>query len=1037
MENRQSDRICRNFFERPNLHILKWVCARISRKEDGENSVLAGSGVLFKMKGDFYVLTAAHCMGESLSSDDYSKFTVSLGGVDDMNEEFKVIGCEGYCEEDDKDYALLKINFNPSGSMEFNYDRQIKFVGSDIREAHDAVATFGYRKGDDFGEAYKLERKSLFNYRIAEGIQASGLDLSDLEGLSGSGIFTQYGDVLYCVGFVKGYPTGRKTLDDVSFRRIPELPDDAIWRNSFECYQEHPIESLDVSIPQIEYYKVWRQMLHLLSSAVVDKEKYGQLIGDIRCLKERYPWPKSTSIQEAVGNKIIISHFPIRNLDGSLRDPLKNPEWSSNDKKAYALVLADMGQWPGLYQLPETAPQDFRKSPEFVKHFQRAGTITGNFDLESVGIDEDTDEGAYEAIMRAAFSLDFKEMKIKADRWHRSDECFFAKKVILDSLWGQDEYREKLEEVLIKCNHEENNGFRDTSPLCMEEQFVAALSLNLTNDWENKESRLSFDKFYAEGLAFPGEVIRKIAENIDRKEERIRPYGVNILSSFSTRNEESFPSALRVVQYLLNTGLPTSSENGSMVSPEIWYKVFRHIFDKFPLAVIFYTLCYRNDDLTRRCAQEMAFTENELFVDFRSTLPKEFVKCFIDPDTPKLLKHSLIVMVMELLPVVSETEWFDEVMMLLENDFFSGISFENVDERDWPFKLMEVVINETREEANIARLLHWLADRYGRNAKLFRYLVANFHFSKELIEIPSVREDLRRITGSNRLSETYPLFLGLKNNNILYGEWQDQLNEMLAADDLKWTANDRDGLRILSYTLQDEALLAKIRRVVLRYDVWGCGVKENSVDSRDFSYHLEGFADEMGWSNDELDRIFRNMDENLTLIESTMNNSNLKKRIAYKVSVLMLEMKQFIQKYISGYDFRSLLGRIDRNLVYFNGIEQSFEYLLSNDYPKYSHGLELLKQGVDSSGIEKYRDEIGMVIDRISLLHSPGIGESAAFLANLLHNNNYKSEMIKYFGRRLNLMVKSIRHIDFRQFNLHAVFFRRILAQLSEDLALP
>ncbi len=1010
-------------FQTPHFKQLKSVAVRIDYAREGEAFAVKGSGILYKPQGEFYVITAAHVLIDDKNNVlPIEDFRLSLPILEE-NGYFKIIELKRIDVAEDIDFALLKVNYKPSSLNSFDYDAGLCFVGEDIEQSG-YVGIVGFRAHEEKGEIQKAECTAHRIYQFDKSYTAESKTPELLKGYSGAGLYLNDNGRLYCMGYVVKIAPEYSHLDSFEIRYIPDLGDPIIWHQSVDEFILLPNKSYGNNSAQREYYKVWRELLNCISDKEIDQQKYSELIQKIKEAKIRYPYPKSIDIQEYVIQRLFRNHI---NFPSSLDEQKKDVSWTEYDKETLLLALEDLGQWPQLYgQLPDGL-NDLSKNPNAQKVLNRTTTLTGHKKFEAILPDSNTDHGCYELIMRAAFQLDFTEMKKLTFSWNPKDDAYVAKRAILGSLWNENrDYREKYgkESPIMKRlkNLIQSNG------ICVEEKFIATVIYNICNSVYPNE--FSYEQFQKDGLDSPSEVIQYITDKIDKAKEDCVPYGIHVTHILGGEDTTSFPASLKLVQYLINTGLLTSNPWREIVSAPIWYKVFRHLYRDLPPACFFYTLLYHNEKLVVKCGQDIAYTDDEYVVKQRPLYLRLINRALLNPDTPQRIIESALLIATQLFQAVYEAEWFEDfskvAVYMLET-----IPFENVSYRDSVFKYLEEGISHVNDVAHKIIIFKEVSARLSKNPLLLSYLLGgSLDFDETMMEDKEVSFQLDSLSQQYKLQILHPVYQALNNKELIPQSIRDFIENKAKEEGLEFAKGDSNAMRLLSYLLISPENVTKLKDIILQSDIWNCGVNEAATSFTDPSaIELERFND-LNWATEEKVAIAENMAKNLGLMESVDPNRPYRTHFIGQYVNLLGGMRHFLTKQ-SNTDFpnkESLMERIENLLCKWSDASNLKEMLISKDYNTLSQGISLLVSHIEHGNPEDYLEEIRIIIDSVILQTDTALSSSMAFVGYMV--KKYPVIMRDTFTASLKLIQKSYQEWDYEQTNVKVIEFRQHLANI-------
>ena len=406
----------------PDIDTLQALSVKINCINENEETIEHGTGTLFANNGSYYVITAAHCILNNTTKSFYDKRYIQISLPHICQTLIEVNDILEFNSDDDADFALLSVKLDiDSFPISFDYENDIQFIGKDEFCAN--TCFYGYTTTEPTGRMFRARMVSTNTYEVEENaISATGADFSRvMKGSSGSGIFVEYENRIFCLGYVKSRMTEADRLNDIKIRRIP-----SDINNKFS----HPVllhsiqqrQALEASLtPQshveIEYINKWNELITALSK----NEDITGILNDINELKNHYPYVKSVIYQEQITNIILRS---------------KN-QWNACERRAFIYALRDRGLWPALFgELPQAG--DFNNIPEYKSMMFRASTFACGFTDDANMPDKNTDEGMYELVLCRAFKFEFDKMFELVNAWNPNG-IWAVKKALLVHLFKKDE----------------------------------------------------------------------------------------------------------------------------------------------------------------------------------------------------------------------------------------------------------------------------------------------------------------------------------------------------------------------------------------------------------------------------------------------------------------------------------------------------------------------------------------------------------------------------------------------------------------------
>ncbi|WP_312285366.1 trypsin-like serine protease [Chryseobacterium gleum] len=192
-------------------------CVRV--KSNGHT----GSGVLLPGKETFYVLTAAHCLGDSIPSVE----EITIEKQNDYTSEFKTITSVEIKEfNKEYDFALIEIDFDNEEKLLYQYklgrgvlsENEIRFCGYQGVNIHQYRPFVGkiLSTSEDLG-CFKITL-------VGETFDQGGEDGNYLaKGLSGSGVFVYRYNSPFLIGILNSVIGNKAWNDDISCCSIKHI----------------------------------------------------------------------------------------------------------------------------------------------------------------------------------------------------------------------------------------------------------------------------------------------------------------------------------------------------------------------------------------------------------------------------------------------------------------------------------------------------------------------------------------------------------------------------------------------------------------------------------------------------------------------------------------------------------------------------------------------------------------------------------------------------------------------------------------------
>ena len=986
----------------PNIELLEAISVKIECINSQNKIHTTGTGTLFACRGSFYVITAAHCIQEE-TADSFPIENIKISLPRYRKSYIEVKGVLLFMPNDEYVFALLAVNFNiEPNSVFIDYENEIRFIGKD--EFENNTCLYGYTSTEPNGRKFRTYMVSSDTYTIKEDISPTGADFSRvMKGSSGGGIFVRYKDWICCVGYVKSRMTEKDRLDDIKIRRIPvEINEKLSYPLLLSSILDNQITgrpSSGRSGVEIEYINRWKELNQLLSS----NEDGNKILDEIQSLRKQYPHIKFVANQERVINTLL----------------RKGGQWSFCERRAFIYALQDRGLWPTLYgELTNTGNLD--DIPELKYMMLRASTFACGLTDGAYVLDESTDEGMYELVLREAYKLEFDKMYELTNSWTPS-ELWAAKKALLINLFRED--KDCLTPVKLFIENRENPA---------SERFVASLIYNVTSQIIPQPYK--YTEYWKEGVEAPSDIISHIACHIDKQKLQPKIFGVHSTKIWGGQDSTSFPESIRLLQYLVNTGLTTKFGIYNIVDIEHWMKAFRHLIHFIPYPTIYYTLQYSDEKTVRWAGQMIAYSDDSFLAEVRPSLLISLLKSLRMKHVPRYLYMGLYYLSLELYMTVPEDLWYDEFKQSVLYYFFNEIDAKNVSTSDAIYKNLFNAIQCVKKVERRQEIFVILTKKLPQNVHLISMLLCNaLWVDADFAAINEVSKNLWATINETLISQSYNILYMFNRVNALSKEQKEAIDNKIVTEDLSFSKNDYPALINLSHLAISSKSISKIKQIVLTGDIWNCGITDSCYTDPS-PYHIEIFDDKVTWTEDEWLQIQFNMKQNLDLIEKHKEMGKSSNFYNCMYIDLLSDMKMFMirlqQK--NGINVDDMIQRINTDIEELSGFENLLEALSSDDYNKVNVALNLLNVYLKTEDFMKYKSEINLILSKVVLKQSGDIDNCINFIAFLMQR--YPVEMKENFGDLLLCLLKNYSDYDFEKMNFRVPVVNHRLSLIAHRM---
>lgn len=231
--------------------MLQYISAKTLRIMDEGHVGLQGTGTIIQSHGQYYLLTAYHCMckkdedGKELIPADWHKMTAKVY-TDNSEFDLSIIGV--FDIDQIQDWAVLKIE---KPQNEISAKTKVFFTDNINHSNNDVYAAYGFPK--DLEDGIYMEFTPTNNrgtcWRIHDTVEGGNTKAITIEkGSSGMGLFRKQNDKFLYLGMInKSVPNGAmNAMQRVPSRYMAKYFDDILEEDLRQTVQSNPITEKDV-----------------------------------------------------------------------------------------------------------------------------------------------------------------------------------------------------------------------------------------------------------------------------------------------------------------------------------------------------------------------------------------------------------------------------------------------------------------------------------------------------------------------------------------------------------------------------------------------------------------------------------------------------------------------------------------------------------------------------------------------------------------------------------------------------------------------
>ncbi len=689
---------------------------------------------------------------------------------------------------------------------------------------------------------------------------------------------------------------------------------------TFSSGNDLPI--VDAKCLVYDYRREWESIINKLykdNFATPDINRIVEIRGGIRFPKVIFP-------QEHVINHLMT------------KEPL-----TEEKAKLFALAVSDIGQIPSYYNNYHEDDDELNKLTLWIQLKEREQTLRGK--EESIEIIDDASK--YEQIQRCLFHLDFSNARDVIVNWDAKD-AWIQSKVMRMAVYP-DLQTDAI--TLLKKTIEE-----ETNPT--EKLFEVILANFISRQWPRPYST---EEFWRYGIDGQGDLLNSMMSSLRGKEEK--PKRRNWIGSthhFGDNNGD-YCKSLRILQFIIDSGIYLNLPGTYMFEIASWYKVFTNLYEHFPYPCFFYSIQYDDKDVLRRIGEDFAY--NEGLQDFVQDILLKSLAAINNPDTPPSFKNGILNITAAMFVAVNEDLWFERFQETVFNEFCKNIKSKN-DELLYNVKF---AVGSIKRSDSIKVILLKLLRLLHENESVVSDIIVNNLMVDRLSASCLNDVDLHF---ENYLSpDTLDLLDTFHKANILPEGIRNDLVQVVLDANVDDIPKDRVALyQLTNLTCDNLNALEIVKQRYLSMDIWHCGVLSGNEFGWSEPHYIRFnlLNNKVSWNDEQFELIKQNLIKNVTAydrVHETLHEDSFMKATQVRYLSDML-------KYIDGLDavrkssLATVRDDVERLLADRTHYEDNIDFMMSDQSADVNYAFGNIYESVQVRGVEYCKHDLDFLIDR-------------------------------------------------------------------------
>lgn len=722
-------------------------------------------------------------------------------------------------------------------------------------------------------------------------------------------------------------------------------------------------------IESYEYRQLWRDVY---KNKVINLS----IIGKIKKRSESCRFSKIIFPQEHIINQFMT------------KEPL-------TEEKAYlfALAVKDIGQIPSYYVNYHKDDENLNKQSLWKRLLEREKTLKGSIDILS---ETDDDWAIYEQIQRYLFNLDFAKSKELVEQW-KAKGYWMQNKIMRMAVYDEEleEIQKQLDDVI---NKEQNPS---------EKLYEIILANYISRSWTPPYST---DDFWKHGLFGQTEMLNFMMSEFGKKKEKPKRRGwIGTVWNIGN-NDGDYVRSLRILQYIIDSGIYVSITGTYIFDVANWYIVFSNLYEYFPYPCFFYSIQYNDKDVQRRIGEDYAY--NDKLQYFNKDILLKALDAIENDKTPTQFKNGILNVISAIYVAVDENIWFKRFKEVVFKSFIQNLN--TIKESSEVVYNVKFALGSLKNPANINWVFQQLLFRYSINESIISDIIVNC-LAIDLIQKKKNIDDIFSfINELNR--ETLDLLNTLNNEGFLSKASIESICENILNVDVENIPHDRVVLfHIFNLVKENKQAIDKVKQCFLSMNIWHCGV----LDNEEFGWtepmyiRLNLLNDKITWTDEEFEVIKDNLVKNVSIY------SNASKHFhddAFTKNIQTRYLSDML-KFIDGLneerkrvlcDVRNDIERLFNVRIQYN---DNIDLMMSDQPADVDYALRNIYEGISNNGIELHMDDLDFLIGRAIMKMPIALTRNLKYIKFIVLDNYEKMISLGY-TKKLNKLLSVYKDSD-------------------------
>lgn len=428
-------------------------------------------------------------------------------------------------------------------------------------------------------------------------------------------------------------------------------------------------------------------------------------------------------------------------------------------------------------------------------------------------------------------------------------------------------------------------------------------------------------------------------------------------------NHGDYVKSLRILQFIIDSGIYVSLPGYIMFDIANWYIVFRNLYEYFPYPCFFYSIQYNERDVQRRIGEDYAY--NEKLQKFNEDILIKSLNAIGKDETPVSFKNGILNVTATMYIAVDEELWFE---LFKESVFKAFIRrLQEIKDSDELVFNVKFALGSIRKPDNIYWAFQQLISRYSMNNGVVSDIIVN----NLLIQYNQKEVKINDTLLFPNVLDRNTLFLldTLNNEGFLSEELISSICEVIHKTGVQDIPHDRVMLfQLFNLVKNDKESIEKIKGCFLSMNIWHCGF----LSDKEFGWtepmyiRLNLLYDKITWTDEEFEIIKENLIKNVSLYDKahkSLHEDSFMKSIQVRY---LSDMIKFIDGLKSERQKSLLPIRevVEKLLLDRTQYADNIDLMMSEQPADVDRAMENIYEGIIHNGIERYQEDVDFLIDR-------------------------------------------------------------------------